>query len=127
MFDEGAGIALWIEDGTLCPLLTSSVVRACDSQETELVEKDVERICVRCHKALLPTSNWRPEPGKTLLFLRGVRPSKLAATEYGDVFQFEVTVGVEILPRSPPNRYAKALTQRLEKVSSESIVVCYYS
>lgn len=115
MFDEGDGVALWVEDGTRCPLLTSSIVTDYNSQETDMVEGNVYQIRIRTHKEKILCKE-PLEPAKSLLFLREVHPTVMAKTDEGNIIQFEVMGHVEILPPTPVTRYVKSLTQRLGKV-----------
>lgn len=113
-FDEGEGVALWIEDGTRCPLYTcsDSNIQPFDSQATQDICSDCLRICVRCSKRLLAGLKLEPE---MLLYLRGVHPStqNIPADDTIVVVQFEIEGAVEVLPQN--TRYHKSLMQKLNK------------
>lgn len=112
-FDEGLGVAMWVEDGTRCPLYTVANMQAFDSQATQDVCNDCPRVCVRCSKPLLGDVVLEKD---MLLYLRQVEPtSESVGIDDGIVVvQFEVKGGVEKLP--PFTRYHKSLVQRLEKL-----------
>ncbi|KAI9553110.1 hypothetical protein GHT06_021002 [Daphnia sinensis] len=116
-FDEGHGVAIWIEDGTRCPLTTVSdaSIEPYDSQQTQVVDQGCHRICVRCSKLLLGTIKLEPQ---MLLFLREVAPTVQMALDIA-VAQFEIKGAIELLPLN--TRYHKSLMQRLEKVTTEGV------
>ena len=98
-FEEDNGIALWIEDGTRCSLFTCSdqTLQPYDSQVTQDVCNNCLRICVRCSKALV--RNLAPLERNMLLYLRHVETSvQFSSLLVGNVAQFEVKGGVELLP-----------------------------
>ena len=113
-FDENNGIAMWVEDGTSCPLFTCSdnTLRPYDSQQTQHICNNCRRVCVRCCKSLL--KDWSFLKPLTPIYLRQVETSvHYSCPSIGDVVQFEVRGGVELLP--PATRYFKTLMQRLDK------------
>lgn len=115
-FDEGQGIALWVEDGTQCPLYTCSdaYIQPFDSQATQDICNECTRICIRCSKRLLAGLKLESQ---MLLYLREVEPT-IQNCQPEDTFfitQFEVKGAVEVLPQN--TRYHKSLLQRLEKLS----------
>lgn len=109
-FDEGEGVALWVEDGTLCPLYTcsDSNIQPFDSQATQDICNDCPRICVRCSKQLLTDLKLEHQ---MLLYLKDVQPSSQNCEDSITVVQFEIKSAVEALPQN--TRYHKSLMQRL--------------
>jgi hypothetical protein len=95
-FEEERGVAIWVEDGTRCPLITVSDedIGPYDSQETQDINSDCFRICVRCSKLLLGNLNLERQ---MLLYLREVKP---VVDPFPDitVVQFEIIGAIELLP-----------------------------
>ena len=112
-------MAIWVEDGTRCPLFTVSDenIGPYDSQETQDVNSDCFRICVRCSKLLLGNLNLEHQ---MLLYLREVVPV-IDPFPSITVVQFEIIGAIELLPLN--TRYHKSLMQRLAKakVSIEDV------
>lgn len=119
-FDEPEDVvALWVEDGTKCPLLTLVGPREFDSQYTQLITQDNGCVCIKAPKRLLP-EGWKPEESEgTLLYLRWVRPQGEGFGSDPVCYQFEVTAGVELLPTAP-TRYRTGLLARLAKLATQS-------
>ena len=111
-FEEEHGVAIWVEDGTRCPLITVSDedIGPYDSQETQDINSDCFRICVRCSKLLLGNLNLERQ---MLLYLREVKP---VVDPFPDitVVQFEIIGAIELLPLN--TRYHISLMKRLAKV-----------
>ena len=88
-----------MEDGTRCSLFTCSdqTLQPYDSQLTQDVCNNCLRICVRCSKTLI--RNVAPLQHNMLLYLRHVETSvQFSSLLVGNVAQFEVKGGVELLP-----------------------------
>ena len=111
-FEEERGVAIWVEDGTRCPLITVSDedIGPYDSQETQDINSDCFRICVRCSKLLLGNLNLERQ---MLLYMREVKP---VVDPFPDitVVQFEIIGAIELLPLN--TRYHISLMKRLAKV-----------
>jgi hypothetical protein len=110
-FEEECGVAIWVEDGTRCPLFTVSDtnIGPYDSQQTQDINSDCLRICIRCSKVLLGTLTLERQ---MLLYLREVVPV-IDPFPSITVVQFEIVGAIELLPLN--TRYHKSLMQRLAK------------
>ncbi len=117
--DEREGYALWVEDGTRCPLTTCSdaaINQPFNSQATTDICNDCSRICVYSHKQHLGELKLERQ---MLLYLRDVnstiqKPPTLNESVLSDVdvTQFEVKCAVELLP--PNTIYTIKLIERLQ-------------
>ena len=123
-FDEGNGMALWVQDGTRCPLFTSSdsMLQPYNSQETQDICNNCLTVCVRSRKSLLNDINLVPK--QTLIYLRNVQTSiSYCSPSVGDVVLFEVKGSVELLDTTCACYHS--LVERLSsylEVSQEPVV-----
>lgn len=118
--DEREGYALWVEDGTRCPLTTCSdaaINQPFNSQATTDICNDCSRICVYSRKQHLGDLKLERQ---MLLYLRDVnstiqKPPTLNESVVSDVgvTQFEVKCAVELLPPNTINTIK--LIERLQK------------